>query len=98
MNTPLPLPFFNIVSALAGHAGRRPSNAPAAANWLLNPTMQRTSLDEREESVQKLLNFLYSCFPPGLVAIWKAEADGLSPSSALQLFSSHLDDRYPEFF
>jgi hypothetical protein len=97
VNTPLPLPAFSIISALAGHASRRPSNAPAAAFWLLNPTTPRISLNQRDENIRQLVEYLYGLYPPGLVALWRAEAAGLPPSGALELFHSHLDDRYPEF-
>jgi hypothetical protein len=75
-----------------------PSNAPAAARWLLNPTAPRISYDQREEMIRQLVEYFYSLFPPALAALWRAEADGLPPSKALELFSNHFDDRYPQFF
>lgn len=91
-------PLFNIVTALAGHVSRMPSNMPASAYWLLNPTAPRISLEHREAMIQQLLDYFYSHFPPELVTVWKAEAAGLPPSEALRHFSTHLDDWYPESF
>jgi hypothetical protein len=95
--TPLP-PSFNIIAALAGHISRMPSNAPAAAAWIYNPTFARISYDQREDQILTFLNHFYDIFPQELVAIWRAEAAGLLPSEALYLFSTHLDDWYPKSF
>ena len=96
MIPPLPPPFtFNIVRALSGQMSRRPSNAPAAAHWLLNPTYPRISYNEREDAIRGLLEYFYGSFPPELVAVWRAEAAGLPPLDALRLFGSHLDDWIP---
>jgi hypothetical protein len=69
-----------------------PSNAPAAAFWLYNPSIPRTSLDHREELQRQLLEYFYSLSPPEDVAVWRAEAAGRAPSEALVLLSNHFDE------
>ena len=99
MSTPLPpIPLFHIITALAGNASRKPSNLPASAYWLLNPSSPRISYEHREAMIQELLEYFYSHFPPMLVSYWRAEAAGLPPSDALRLFGNHLDDWYPDSF
>lgn len=98
MSTPLP-PSFNILTALSGWHARRPSNAPASALWIYNPTIPRTSPDEQEEMIRVLVEHFYRCLSPRYVALLRAEAAGLPPSGALRLFGDHLDDWIPaEFF
>jgi hypothetical protein len=89
MTTPLPL------IALAEKTARAPSDSPAAACWLANPSTIWVQLDRREQAIEQLLHFFYRLFPPDITARWKAEAAGHLPSEALKLFASRLDDPLP---
>ena len=93
---PLPLPLFHIVSALSGHQSRRPSDAPSSALWLYNPTIYRPSSSECEDAQRKLLEFFLKDCSPRFVAMFRAEAEGLSAGDALSLFGDHV--LRPELF
>ena len=87
---PSPPYLFHIVSALSGHQSRRPSDAPSAALWLYSPTIYRPSPSEFEDNHRKLLEFFLKDFSPRFVAAFRAEAEGLSATDALCLFSDHV--------
>ena len=90
MTDPHPLPLFHIVSALSGRQSRHPSDAPSSALWLYSPTIYTPSHSESEENLRQLLEFYLKDLSPRFVAMFRVEAQGLSASEALCLFSDRV--------
>ena len=90
MTHPLPLPL-GILAALAANSARPPSNAPATALWLANPSPAPARLDRQEKMSLDILNQLYYRYLPAeQVEVLKAELADLPPSEALHRINAAI--------